>query len=31
MIGGGNPIVKARRVAVAVFVLLRERDTKTLS
>jgi hypothetical protein len=29
MIGGGNPTVKARRTARAVFVLLRERDNVT--
>jgi hypothetical protein len=29
MIGGGNPMVKARRTARAVFVLLRERDNVT--
>ena len=28
MNGDGNPIVKARCAAVAVFVLLRERDTR---
>jgi hypothetical protein len=29
MIGGGNPMVKARRTARAVFVLLGERDNMT--
>jgi hypothetical protein len=29
MIGGGNPMVKARHTARAVFVLLQERDNVT--